>query len=170
LLFATISTHSIYFSHSTEEHDINSTRSFGEGIEREVMCAILEVFRGDDAQWFNMRADGHCALSTSHTLSSARFVSMARKQNMAILGAAVALCLIRGMSTMPLDPIVIHFFIHDCDIHSIHPAILGEWHPRLRQTISDWLRLGPHGNPAPFQEHFATFHDLQVRRRAAEMF
>jgi len=85
-------------------------------------------------------------------------------------GRQLPCVLIRGMSTMPLDPIVIHFFIHDCDIHSIHPAILGEWHPRLRQTISDWLRLGPHGNPAPFQEHFATFHDLQVRRRAAEMF
>ena len=134
------------------------------------MCAMLETFCRDDAQWFNIRADGHCALSTSHTLSSARFVSTERKKNMAVLGAAIALCLIRGMSTTPLDPVVIHFFIHDCDIHSINPAILGEWHPRLKQTISDWLSLGPRGDPAPFQEHFATFHDLQVSCRAVEPF
>ena len=134
------------------------------------MCTILEVFCGDDALWFNICADGCCALSTSYTPSSAWFVSMVRKNNMAILGVAVALCLIRGMSAMPLDPVVIHFFIHDCDIHSIHPAILGEWHPHLKQTISDWLCHGPLGNSAPFQEHFATFHDLQVRHQAAELF
>ena len=94
-----------------EEQDIDSTRSFGDGIERKVMCAMLEMFCRDGAQWFNIRADGHCALSTSHTLSSAQFVSTERKKNMAVLGAAIALCLIRGMSTTPLDPIISLYMI-----------------------------------------------------------
>lgn len=146
---------------STDEH--NDTRSLGEGIEREVIHLLFEAFRKEDTQWFASHADGHSTLATSHRLSSARFVSASRKQSMSILGAVVALCLVRGMSTYPLDPVVLHFFIHDCNIHSIHPAILGEWHPTLKRMIADWIKLGPDGDPASFQVHFATYHDLQVR-------
>lgn len=81
---------------------------------------------------------------------------------MSILGAITALCLIRGMSTFPLDPVLLQFLIHDCDLHSIHPALLGEWHPELKQTISAWIALGPHGDAAPFQGFFATYYDRQA--------
>lgn len=81
---------------------------------------------------------------------------------MAVLGAATALCLINGMSTPPLDPVFLHFLIHNCELDSINPAFLGEWHPDLKRTIQDWISLGPDGDPSPFQMHFATYHDLQV--------
>jgi len=83
---------------------------------------------------------------------------------MAILGAAVAMSLVRGVSTIPLDPVLLHFFVHDCDLHSIHPGVLGEWHPNLKQTISDWIALGPDGDAdiPTLRNHFITHHDLQV--------
>jgi hypothetical protein len=82
---------------------------------------------------------------------------------MAILGAATALSIINGILIHPIDPVLLHYFVHECDINSIHPALLAEWHPELKKTISDWIALGYNGNPAPFQGHFASYHDLQVR-------
>ena len=82
---------------------------------------------------------------------------------MSILGAIMALSLVWGMSASPFDPVLLHFFIHNCDLHSIHPGILGEWHPILKQTVTDWINMGPGGDTTPFQPHFATFRDTQVR-------
>jgi hypothetical protein len=39
---------------------------------------------------------------------------------------------------------------------------LGLWHPTLRQLLSDWISIGPAGDIAQFQGHFASFHDIQV--------
>ena len=124
--------------------DNETIHSLGQGIEREVIHTILEQYRQSSGQWFAPHEDGH--------------------SNMAILGAVVAMSLVRGVSTIPLDPVLLHFFIHDCDLHSIHPGVLGEWHPALKQTISDWIALGPDGdaNTPTFRNHFITHHDLQV--------
>jgi hypothetical protein len=153
---------------SSTEH--GRTRSGGDGIEREVIHTIFEDFRQEAAQWFTFHADGQATLTISHSYATARFVSASRKRNMAILGAATALCLIRGMSTPPLDPILLHFFIHDCQLDAIHPGILGEWHPDLKQLVSNWIRLGPDGDPSLFQTHFATYHDLQVSSTSLQVF
>jgi len=67
------------------------------------------------------------------------------------------------MLTPLLDPVLLHFFIHDCQLESIHLGILGEWHPDLKQTIQNWVNLSHDGDPIPFQMHFSTYHDLQVR-------
>jgi hypothetical protein len=91
-------------------------------------------------------------------------VPASRKRNMMILGAITAFSIINGISFHPIDPILLHFFIHDCDINSIRPEFLAEWHPDLKKTITDWIALGPYDNPAPFQAHFAVYHDIQVCR------
>jgi len=139
-------------------------RSLGGGIEREMIHTLLEEYRTKSSDWFVPREDGHATLATSYSLSVAQYVPASRKRNMAILGAAVALNLLRGVSTPPLDPVLLHFFVHNCDLHSIHPGILGEWHPALKQIVSDWIALGPDGdaNTPTNQQHFATYHDLQV--------
>lgn len=67
------------------------------------------------------------------------------------------------MSGSLLDPISLHFLLHDCDLHSIHPGILGEWNPVLKQTIINWINIGSGGDPTPFQSHFVVFRDAQVR-------
>jgi hypothetical protein len=78
------------------------------------------------------------------------------------MGALAALLLIHGIAPYPLDPVVLHFFIHNCDLHAIHPSFLSEWHPELCCIIQDWINMGSSGDPTPFQSHFASYHDLQV--------
>jgi len=55
------------------------------------------------------------------------------------------------MSTVPWDPVFLHFLVHKCDIASIHPGILLEWHPKLKQTILEWLEVGPLANVVRFK-------------------
>jgi hypothetical protein len=66
------------------------------------------------------------------------------------------------MAVTPLDPVFLHFLIHNSDFASIHPTILAQWHPELKQTITAWLETGPLGDITQFQGHFSTYHDMQV--------
>jgi len=134
----------------------------GDGIEREVLHMLLEQFRKDSTQYFTHHPNGRATLTTSHTFATARFISTPRKRSLGTLGAVIALCMINGISIHPVDPVLLHYFVHNCDINSIHPGLLAEWHPELKKTISDWLALGPNGDPGSFQAHFATYHDMQV--------
>jgi hypothetical protein len=109
-----------------------------------------------------MHDDGHATLTTTHPLSSSRFIPSDRLRNMEVLGAVSALCLIRGMSTHPIDPVLLHYFVHGCNLHSIHPALLAEWHPALKRTLVDWIELGPHGDAAAFQSAFASYCNMQA--------
>jgi hypothetical protein len=136
--------------------------SVGNGIEREAFHLLLEGYRSEIAKWLTPRADGYYTLTTTHTITTASFIPPSRIHAMAVFGAVVALCLVRGISAYPLDPVVLHFFTHDCNLNSIHPQLLGEWHPSLKATLSDWLSIGPDGDVGMFREHFATYHDLQV--------
>ena len=149
---------------SVSANNPETIESMGEGIEREVIHNTLEEYRVNPSHWFSQREDGHCTLASNYPLSMARYIPDARKHDLSILGAVVAMCLICGMSAAPLDPVLLHFFIHESDLHSIYPGILGEWHPSLKQTVSDWIALGPHGNANTdaFRTHFLTYQDLQV--------
>lgn len=143
---------------------IEEVRSSGEGIEREVFQILLAEYQADAARWLTPRADGQSTVTTTHSISTARSISASRLRNMETFGAIIAICLLRGLS-VPMDPVVLHYFVHDCDLNSIHPQILGEWHPTLKKTIVEWLDVGPHGDISAFQEHFAIFHDMQVRTK-----
>lgn len=135
----------------------------GEGIEREVFQTLMAQYLQEQAaQWLSPRADGFSTLATSHSLEMASFIPKSRLENMSVFGAVIALCLLRGVSVPPIDPVVIHFFIHDCNVHSLHPDIIGEWHPSLKKTITDWLNTGPDNDVTSFQDFFATYFDLQV--------
>jgi hypothetical protein len=136
--------------------------SMGNGIEQEVIHNLFADFQKHRDEWFAPRSDGFYALSTTTHALSSQFVSGSRQRNLAILGAVTALWLLRGLLTVPLDPVFIHFLIHECDLHSIHPAILSEWHPTLKQTISNWIDLGPNGDISPFDQHFTVVHDIHV--------
>lgn len=136
--------------------------SLGSGIEREVLHNIFARFLSRKDAWFAPRSDGFYTLSTTTHNLSGRCISTSRLRSLAILGAITALWLLRGMPTIPFDPVFIHFLIHNCNLQSIHRGILGEWHPTLRQTISNWIDLGPNGDASPFENHFTIIHDIQV--------
>jgi hypothetical protein len=139
-----------------------TVRSLGDGVEREVIHMLFEKFRRAGSQWFTPRADGHSTLATTNTMSSARYISRSRLRHLGLLGAITALSLLHGMAATPLDPVFLHFLIHECNIASIHEGMLSEWHPELRQTISRWIEVGPHADITEFQTHFAIYHDIQV--------
>lgn len=123
---------------------------------------LFEQFRSNDTEWFAMHADGHATLATMHSVSTAKYVPLSCLRNLSVLRAATALSLLHGMSTIPWDPVFLHFLVHDCNILSMHPGIVGEWHPELKQMISNWLDVGPRDDITQFREYFASYHDIQV--------
>ena len=144
--------------------DPKTIESMGEGVKHEVIHNTLEEYQINTSHWFSQWEDGHCTLATAYPLSMAQYIPDAHKHDLSILGATAAICLICGMPAAPLDPMLLHFFIHKCDLHSIHPVILGEWHLSLKQIVSDWITLGPNSNANTdtFWTHFLMYQDLQV--------
>jgi hypothetical protein len=154
---------SLGFSVSHDADGSEIIRSMGDGIEREAFHLLMEGYRSEGPKWLTPQADGHYSVATTHTMYSARFISPSRIRNVTIFGAVVALCLVRGVSARPLDPVVLYFFIHNLSLNSIHRQLLREWHPALQQLITDWLSIGAYGDLSAFKDHFATYHNLQVR-------
>jgi hypothetical protein len=95
-------------------------------------------------------------------MSSARYIESTRKTHLTVLGALMALLLIHGITPERVGPVILQYIVHGCNLESIHPSFLGEWHPELRRTILDWLEIGSAGDVTPFQGHFATYFNMQV--------
>jgi hypothetical protein len=81
---------------------------------------------------------------------------------MKAFGAICALMLIHGICPEPINPLILHFIIHDCNFDSLHHALIQEWHSTLFVLIKTWLETGPEGSLEPFRGHFASYHDLDV--------
>jgi hypothetical protein len=126
----------------------------------------FQEFRDEPTKWFLPCQDGHVTIApTPSTISTSRSLargSSARCQSLATLGALTSLLIINGIAPVPLSPVLLHYFIHGSDLNAIHPALLSNWYPTLCQLIQDWLAIGPTGDPAPFESHFITYHDMQV--------
>ena len=130
--------------------------------------AVFRVFQEDPSKWFLPRQDQHCSILTLTSLRPTSYgrelvqTCTPRQKKLTALGALTTLLLINGIAPIPLSPILLHFFIHDCNINSIHSSLLANWYPDLRKCIQDWISTGPDGDAEPFASHFMTFHDLQV--------
>jgi len=83
--------------------------------------------------------------------------SSARICELKHLGAAVALMCIHGHFLLPLSPAVLLYVIYNHDFHCLTPNFIGEWYPDLRKLISDWLAMGPEGDPRPFKTQFSSY-------------
>jgi hypothetical protein len=124
--------------------------------------AAFRKFQTHSTQWFHGRADNQSSIRTLHSSSSARWVSPSRIADLRKLGALCALLMILGQAPCPLGPGIFQFITHGCDLHALHPAFVGEWHPDLRRMVMDWIQMGPDGDVAPFEQHFITWHDFEV--------
>jgi hypothetical protein len=136
--------------------------SQGEGVEREVLTAAFAKFIQSEAQWLIPHANGFCTIASASNLSS-RAIPDSRRRGLQALGALAALLIIHGFPPEPLDPLVIYYILNDSNLHSLTQDVLREWHPELHQTISEWINIGPDGDLMPFQGHFMTYHEIQVR-------
>ncbi|KAJ3511111.1 hypothetical protein NLJ89_g4285 [Agrocybe chaxingu] len=136
-------------------------RSVGRGIKREAVYIAFSKFSQNPSQWFLPRVGEYSSIATTHSLSRPS-VSSTRLHSLSILGALAALMLVYGMAPDPLSPVLLHYFIHDCNIESIHSNLLSEWVPDLYRTIRAWIDADQTSDLTPFEAHFATFHDLQI--------
>lgn len=107
-------------------------------------------------------AGGYNSLVTSHPIATARYSSAARKMDLVVLGAIMALLMIHGIAPEGFDPLVLQYFVHGCNLHSLHQTIVKEFKPELHDTIQSWITTGPGGDVTPFQAHYATYHGCQV--------
>ena len=138
-------------------------RSNGIGVECEIVLFLYQQFKHQETRWFQPNDDGYSLLATSLLLATSQNVSKTQMCDMAILGAVVSLCLMRGITATHLDPLFLYFCVHECNnINVIWPALLAEWHPGFKQVITNWIATGPTGNVMPFQHYFPSYHDLQV--------
>lgn len=120
----------------------------------------FEHYRNDASQWFVQRAGGYSSIAITNMMTP---VPNARLRCIAILGALTALMLIHGMAPTPLSPVLIHYFIHDCDLQAIYPSFLAEWIPDLHETLKSWLAVDPSSKDiSQFRAHFASYHDIEV--------
>ncbi|KAJ6457393.1 hypothetical protein C8R45DRAFT_1110642 [Mycena sanguinolenta] len=142
-----------------DEEDFLST---GEGIEREVIFTAFSQFTEYSGTWFLPRFDSRCSIATTMSLTASSLVNSHRRDSLAILGCLSALMLIHGLAPEPLGPALIQFAANSCDLQSLTRDFVGEWHPDLRALLDSWIDMGPTGDLAPFQLHFATYHDMQV--------
>ncbi|KAE9389920.1 hypothetical protein BT96DRAFT_1066449 [Gymnopus androsaceus JB14] len=135
----------------------------GLGIESEVMHAAYGRYTDESAQWFAPSTSDFSTISTIATTVD-EHVSQKRLDDLSDLGALVALNLIHGYPTVPLNPLLLEYFINDCNINSLAKDKVTKWFPSLAHLLSLWLDMS-HNEPLDgniFASHLATFHDLQL--------
>ncbi|KAJ7833147.1 hypothetical protein B0H14DRAFT_3871722 [Mycena olivaceomarginata] len=131
----------------------------GPGVEREVLWNAFCAF--DKSALLMPREDGCSTLRPLFT-SPDMPVPETHIRLIRRFGAVIALLLISGQWPTPLDAALLQFLIHDGNLHALHPAFVGEWHPRLRHRILDLLDLGPDADLTPFDSDLATYFDTNA--------
>ena len=142
--------------------DDGSLLSFGLGVEREVLYTAFRSFTDSTGAWFLPRFDDRCSITTTMTILGPGFISSDRRDKLRILGCLSALMLIHGIAPEPLSPALIQFAANNYDVGALTWDFVGEWHPELRSLLDSWIAIGAGGDIAPFQPHFATFHNTHV--------
>lgn len=140
----------------------DGVQSMGEGIEREVLQTAFQEFQDQPTVWFLPRQDTHSSLMTLGLQRRQESSTTHRSIKLSVLGALTSLLLLNGVPPVPLSPVLLHYFIHNLDLNSISPGLLGNWYPELGKLIQDWIAAGPDGNIEVFASHFITYHDTQV--------
>ena len=134
----------------------------GEGIEREVLQTAFQEFQNHPTIWFLQRQEDHASLMTLGLQRREESSTTQRSIKLSVLGALTSLLLLNGLPPVPISPVLLHYFIHDSDLNSITPDLLGNWYPNLGKLMQEWIAAGPNGDIGVFSSHFSTYHDTQV--------
>ena len=135
----------------------NPIISVGDGVEREMLCRAFAEYQLVPNRFLTARLDGTYGLTTTPVAPLA--ASSSRQRDFAIFGALVGLLIINGIAPTPLDPVLLHYFIHDCDFNSITPGLLSEWHHQFYSMIQRWRDTGSDGDISPFSFWLAAYAD-----------
>ncbi|KAJ3859235.1 hypothetical protein EV359DRAFT_68337 [Lentinula novae-zelandiae] len=134
----------------------------GPGVEQSVMNRLFE-------EYFVTRASEFCTplLEDFGTLTAlpqteSTHLSEEKKEELAMFGAVTALALIYGHYPGCLNPLLLIFFLHGNELHSLHRQLVFQYSPSLGHTLDAWLWIGPRDDVQQFASHFASFHNIQV--------
>ncbi|EPQ49961.1 hypothetical protein GLOTRDRAFT_123678 [Gloeophyllum trabeum ATCC 11539] len=139
-----------------------TTRSLGDGVEREIISTAFERYKVSSAKWFSPRMDGFYSLATSQTLLSCNTIPSIRLRQQEELGALCALTFVYGMAPEPLDPCLFQYLLNDRDLEALQETYVEQWHPALHQLLKEWQAIGPGRDISQFETHFALYHDVQT--------
>lgn len=134
------------------------TLSLGEGVDREVWHTAYLEYANNTAILAPRLDNTHSLLNSPLTRSESD------KTELAIFGALTALLMLSGTPPAKLDPVFVHYLLHDCDIHSITKAIMKKWHSEFTSKLEDFINIGPSGDIRPFACYIDTYGEpLDVR-------
>lgn len=140
-----------------------ATVSLGSGVETEVLHLLWQDVLSKSGQLLLERADDRATVATSCTMVTSRHaVSEVRLKELTYMGALIALLLIHSIPPEPFNPVVLQYFIYNCDFRSLTRELVAEWHPELRRLLEEWLHVGSQGDLRPFASHIVTYLDRQV--------
>ncbi|KAF6744449.1 hypothetical protein DFP72DRAFT_1078515 [Ephemerocybe angulata] len=143
-------------------HESGRTLSLGEGVEREIIYLVFQKYLAQGALYFAPRLDDRCSPQISYSSIPSSRIPQNRLLMLKKLGAICALMMVVGQCPLPMDPSVFQFIVHDCNLRSLHPAFLAEWHPEMRQKLGHWLTLGPQDDISMFQHLFVSYLGTSV--------
>lgn len=106
--------------------------------------------------------DDYTTLVTS-PLPSAESIPDAKRTELGMFGAVVGLALVHGFPPSKLNPLLLIFFLCQCELPSITRLLVRDLFPSLYTTLTGWLAL-PYNddNLQDFQAHFVNYHNLPV--------
>ncbi|KAI0060519.1 hypothetical protein BV25DRAFT_1807146, partial [Artomyces pyxidatus] len=145
---------------STTPGDAPSLRSFGVGVEQEVISATWMEYQNQPAQYLAPRLDEHWSLAPTPLVDLAGISG--RAKDLAVFGAVVATSIVAGLVPFPLSPVFLHFCLHDCDFNSITRDILKEWHPQFAGVMERWKEVGPTGSLEEFRHWVSSYADVDI--------
>ncbi|KAJ7511954.1 hypothetical protein B0H11DRAFT_2371466 [Mycena galericulata] len=138
--------------------------SSGEGILREVYQVALQKTFASGRQWLTPRADGKLSLLFIRLVGFGSGTFGPRQRMISIGGAMWSLMMIRGLAVDPIDTALLQLLFHECDLHSLHPTFIAEWHPVVKTVCDSWKAAGPSGNinTPLIASHLATYNDIEM--------
>lgn len=136
--------------------------SSGEGILREIYHVAFQKTLDTGRQWLTPRADDKLSLLFLRGFGLHTFGP--RQRLIGIGGAMWSLMMIKGFAVDPIDIALLQFLLHDCDLNSLHPTFIAEWHPTVKAVCDAWKEAGPAGNVNTplITSHLATYLGVEV--------
>lgn len=89
-------------------------------------------------------------------------LSSLKPEQLIMFGAVTALALVYGSYPGHFNPLLLMYFLNNCNLRCLHRDLVALYFPFLATTLDTWLGLGhnDHVSGPSFLTHFSTFHNI----------
>ncbi|KAF9068233.1 hypothetical protein BDP27DRAFT_1422122 [Rhodocollybia butyracea] len=135
--------------------------SGGPGVEQEVMNALFKSYFDHEDEFCTALIDEHTMLTAMPNTQTSDLSPLKRKQ-LILYGAVSALALVYGSYPGHFNPLLLIYFLNNCNLHCLHRNLIVLYFPFLVTTLDAWLMLDPNDDvcSSQFLTHFSTFHNI----------